>query len=63
MEFEERKETYKQLLIGMSEQMAALLAAGQAVEVDRSRSGLKLYSFRRKHEVIQKKTATPNNRK
>jgi len=51
-----KKEFYKQLLIDMSDQMADLLAAGQAIEVDRSRSGLKLYSFRRRHEVIK---ATP----
>lgn len=51
-----KKEFYKQLLIDMSDQMADLLAAGQAIEVDRSRSGLKWYSFRRRHEVIK---ATP----
>lgn len=51
-----KKEIYKQLLIDMSDQMADLLSAGQTIEVDRSRSGLKLYSFRRRHEVIKKAT-------
>ena len=55
MEFEERKAIYKQLLIDMSDQAAELLASGKAIEIDRSRSGLKLYSFRRRHEVVQKK--------
>lgn len=51
---QDRQSAYKRLLIDMSEQMAALLADGKAIEIDRSRSGLKLYSFRRKHEVIEK---------
>ncbi|MCM1237466.1 MAG: hypothetical protein NC489_45955 [Ruminococcus flavefaciens] len=54
MEFEERKENYKRLLVGMSDQCAELLADGKTIEIDRSRSGLKLYSFRRRHEVVQK---------
>lgn len=58
---QEKKECYKMLLIDMSDQMAALLADGKAIEIDRSRSGLKLYSFRRKHEVVQKQT--PPDRK
>lgn len=51
---EEKKNFYKQLLIEMNDQMADLLANGKAIEIDRSRSGLKMYSFRRKHEVVQK---------
>lgn len=50
-----KKDIYKQLLIDMADQMAALLADGKAIEIDKSRSGLKLYSFRRKHEIVQKK--------
>lgn len=50
----DKKDIYKQLLCDMSEQMATLLADGKTIEVDRSRSGLKLYSFRRRHEVVQK---------
>lgn len=53
---QEKKDTYKQLLVDMSDQIATLLADGKAVEIDRSRSGLKLYSFRRRHEVVQKNT-------
>ncbi len=59
---QEKKDFYKQLLIGMADQIADLLADGKAVEIDRSRSGLKLYSFRRRHEVVQKTEATPNRK-
>lgn len=38
----------------MNDQMADLLANGKAIEIDRSRSGLKMYSFRRRHEIVQK---------
>lgn len=51
---EEKKNFYKKLLTEMNDQMADLLANGKAIEIDRSRSGLKMYSFRRKHEVVQK---------
>lgn len=54
MQEQEKKEFYKRLLIEMSSQMADLLADGKAIEVDRSRSGLKMYSFRRRHEVVRK---------
>lgn len=50
----EKKATYKQLLADMNDQMASLLADGRAIEIDHSRSGLKMYSFRRKHEVVSK---------
>lgn len=58
---QDKKEIYKQLLIDMSGQIADLLINGKAVEIDLSRSGLKLYSFRRKHEIVQKEKieATP----
>lgn len=58
MQEQEKKEFYKRLLIEMSSQMADLLADGKAIEVDRSRSGLKMYSFRRKHEVVQRGVST-----
>lgn len=51
---EDKKEFYKKLLVGMSDQMADILANGKAIEVDRSRSGLKMYSFRRRHEIVQR---------
>ncbi len=55
-----KKEIYKQLLIDMSGQIADLLTNGKAVEIDLSRSGLKLYSFRRKHEIVQKEKIKAN---
>lgn len=55
MKFENDKQSaYQKLLIEMSEQMACLLADGKAIELDHSRSGIKMYSFRRKHEIIRK---------
>ena len=59
---QDKKEFYKKLLIDMSDQTAELLAAGKAIEIDRSRSGLKLYSFRRRHEVVRKAEATPDGK-
>ena len=53
------KRFYEELLIDMAGQMAELLAAGKAIEIDRSRSGLKLYSFRRRHEIVRKTQMTP----
>jgi hypothetical protein len=50
----EKKNFYKRLLTEMNDQMADLLANGKAIEIDRSRSGLKMYSFRRRHEIVQK---------
>lgn len=60
----EKKATYKQLLADMNDQMASLLADGKAIEIDHSRSGLKMYSFRRKHEVVRKQKSedTPNRK-
>lgn len=49
-----KKEFYKQLLINMSDQAAEALANGMTLEIDHSRSGLKLFLFRRKHVIIQK---------
>lgn len=51
---EEKKNFYKRLLTEMNDQMADLLANGKAIEIDRSRSGLKMYSFRRRHEIMKK---------
>lgn len=60
---EDKKEFYKRLLVDMSDQMADLLANGKAIEVDRSRSGLKLYSFRRRHEIVQRQqNVTPDGK-
>ena len=56
------KEYYKRLLVDMADQMATILADGKAIEVDHSRSGLKMYSFRRRHEIVQRQQneATPS---
>lgn len=55
-----KEKDYTFLLEEMQEQIAELLANGFTVEIDRSRSGLKLYSFRRKHQQIRKKiVSTP----
>lgn len=51
---EEKKNFYKRLLTEMNDQMADLLANGKAIEIDHSRSGLKMYSFRRRHEIVKK---------
>lgn len=59
------KEFYQNQLSQMNEQMAELLFEGRAIEVDHSRSGLKLYSFKRRHEVVQREkteTATSNRK-
>lgn len=58
------KEYYKKLLVDMADQMATILADGKAIEVDHSRSGLKMYSFRRKHEIVQRQQneATPSRK-
>lgn len=59
------KEFYEQKLDELNGRMAELLAEGKTIEVDLSRSGIKMYSFRRKPEIPQKgkAEATPNNRK
>lgn len=61
---EDKKEFYKKLLVGMSDQMADILANGKAIEIDHSRSGLKMYSFRRRHEIVQRQQneATPDRK-
>lgn len=58
------KEYYKRLLVDMADQMATILAYGKAIEVDHSRSGLKMYSFRRRHEIVQRQQneATPDRK-
>lgn len=51
---ESRKDFYKKTIIDMAEQLAGILDNGEAVEISRSRSGLKLIRARRRHEVIRK---------
>lgn len=47
-----RREFYAEELQNMIPQLARLLDSGYAVEISRSRSGLKLNSIKRQHEVI-----------
>lgn len=50
-----RKEFYETEIRNMAEQMAELLDKGYSVEIGRSRSGLKLFTVSRKHEVVKRK--------
>lgn len=52
-----RKEFYEKELHGMAEQMAEMLDNGFAVEVARSRSGLKLFAVTRRHAVVKRGSA------
>lgn len=54
----ERKEFYRQSIIAMAEQLAEILDGGEAVEISRSRSGLKLIRAKRRYEVIRKTEVT-----
>ena len=58
----ERKEFYRQSIIAMTSQLAEILDNGEAVEISRSRSGLKLIRAQRRHEVIRKTEATPERK-
>lgn len=51
----ERKEFYKKSIIEMAEQLAEIIDNGEVAELSRSRSGVKLFRVKRRHEVIQKK--------
>lgn len=53
-----KEKDYALFLEEMQEQIAELLTNGFTVEIDRSRSGLKLYAFRRKHQQIRKKSVS-----
>lgn len=50
-----RKEFYEREIHNMAAQMAEILDSGYSVEVGKSRSGLKLFSVSRKHEVVRKR--------
>ena len=58
----ERKEFYEKSIIAMASQLAEILDSGEAVEISRSRSGLKLIRAKRRHEVIRKTDATPERK-
>lgn len=49
-----RKEFYKSEIHSMAEQIAQILDSGYSVEIGKSRSGLKLFTVSRKHEVVKR---------
>lgn len=56
MEYEgTRKSFYESRVHELAEQIASILDSGRQVEISQSRSGVKLSSFRRKRESIQRK--------
>lgn len=52
---QERTELYKKILSGSLDRMAELLDEGKSLEIQRSRSGLKMYSYRKTHETVYNK--------
>lgn len=55
MEYEKtRKEFYESEVCKMASQIAEILDAGYAVELAKSRSGLKLFSVSKKHQVVRR---------
>lgn len=55
MEYNTNKESYKNLVKDMVDQISEILDSGSAVEISKSRSGLKLYRVNRRHEVLKHK--------
>lgn len=49
-----RKEFYESEVHNMAAQMAEILDKGYSVEIGKSRSGLKLFTVSRKHEVVKR---------
>lgn len=49
-----RKEFYESEVHNMAEQIAEILDRGYSVEIGKSRSGLKLFTVSRKHEVVKR---------
>ena len=55
MKFEKsREEFYESEIHRMASQIAKILDAGLAVELAKSRSGLKLFSVSKKHQVVRR---------
>ena len=50
-----RKEFYEAEIHSMAEQLAEILDNGETVEISKSRSGLKLFGVKRRHEVVRKR--------
>lgn len=51
---ETRKEFYEREIHNMAAQIAEILDKGYSVEIGKSRSGLKLFTVSRKHEVVKR---------
>lgn len=49
-----RKEFYESEVHNMAAQIAEILDNGYSVEIGKSRSGLKLFTVSRKHEVVKR---------
>lgn len=49
-----RKEFYESEVHNMAAQIAEILDKGYSVEIGKSRSGLKLFTVSRKHEVVKR---------
>jgi len=56
MEYEKtRQEFYENEIHKLARQISEILDSGYMVEISKSRSGLKLYSVSRKHQVVQRR--------
>lgn len=51
----ERKEFYRQSIIELAEQLAEIVDNGEVAEISKSRSGLKLFRVKRRHEIVRRK--------
>lgn len=49
-----RKEFYESEVHNMAAQIAEILDKGYSVEIGKSRSGLKLFTVSRKHEIVKR---------
>lgn len=50
-----RKEFYESEVHNMAAQIAEIIDSGEMVEISKSRSGLKLFRIKRRHEVVRKR--------
>ncbi|MBD5521408.1 MAG: hypothetical protein HDR03_09350 [Lachnospiraceae bacterium] len=50
-----RREFYEREIHNMAAQIAEIIDNGEMVEISKSRSGLKLFRIKRRHEVVRKR--------
>jgi len=50
-----RAEFYESEVHDMAAQIAEIIDSGEMVEISKSRSGLKLFRIKRRHEVVRKR--------